>query len=204
MLQRQGWREGEGLGSARVERKPGEGLGVKKSVGSALPRERIRELHKPVLGGQPECPTMTRMDDMVPEVIDLTSDSEHVVQREVVDLTLSDSESQSDVELVELDLWRSPEIPPASPPKPHGVTLLTPITTTLKADRLGIGLKAARRSSAKAKAITHTSAALAAHIRTGNQARQDKSRHGRGSRGFARRKRQEERDRMGMLAYMNS
>ena len=200
MLQRKGWREGEGLGSARVEQRPREGRGVKRCVGGALQQEHGTEAHKSALR-PPVHPAITRMDNMNPEVIDLTSDSEHDAKRELVDLTLSDSELESDVEP---DLLRSPEISSASSPNVHGMTLLTPLTTTLKADRLGIGLKAARPSSAKAKAVTHTSAALAAHIRAGNQARKEKAGYGRRSRGFARRKRQEERERVGMLAYMNS
>jgi len=198
MLQRKGWQEGEGLGSGRVERKPREGLGMKKSAEDAFKLERDAEEWKLVLR-RPGRTTSALIEDANREVIDLTlDDSNHGMKHDVVNLTLSDSESESDVELDDL-LQTSDSVP-----EPHGTTLLTPIPTTLKADRLGIGLKAARRTSAKAKAVTHTSAALRAHIRSGNQVRKEKAQHGRGSRGFARSKRKEERERLRMLAYLNS
>ena len=47
MLERKGWQEGEGLGSARVERKPKEGLGFLKGV-----NERNTEQRKPGFQGR--------------------------------------------------------------------------------------------------------------------------------------------------------
>ena len=196
MLERKGWQEGEGLGSARVERKHKGGLGFLKGV-----NERNTEQRKPV-SNLSDADIKPLLNNVKHEVIDLTlsdSEFEENTTQEVVDFTLSDPDLD-DSDLDDLDSVRLPDDTSS-----HRTMLLTPIATTLKADRLGIGLKSARHSrSVKAKAVTHSSAALAAHIRHGNQARVDRARHGRGSRGFARARRKEERERVNLLAYMNS
>jgi G-patch domain len=198
MLQRKGWQEGEGLGSATVEGKSKSkgGLGISRTLEAAF-QERKAEQCKPI---SPAKAHVIRQDDVEHEVIDLTlsDESEQNSIQEVVDLTLSDSDQDSD------DVHDTPE-DASSQPTSHGTTLLTPIATTLKADRLGIGLKAARHSrKARAKAVTHTSAALAVHIRSGHKARIERARRGRGSKGFARARRKEERERVDLLAYMKS
>lgn len=198
MLQRRGWQEGEGLGSARVERKPKEGLGFNKAFEAAFRDHNTEQLKS--FSSPSDLDIKPLLSDVNHEVIDLTlsdSESEENASQEVVDLTLSDSDlDDSDTARLLDDNSHS---------APHRTTLLTPIATTLKADRLGIGLKAARHSrSIRAKAVTHTSAALAAHIRHGHQARIDRARHGRGSRGLACAKQKEERGRVDLLAYMNS
>jgi len=189
---------------------------MKRRLEETLPWELDAEERKPNIRRsrpQPERVSISLLEHVRQEIIDLTlsdSEEEHGKQ-EIVDLTLeSDSDEESEPE-PEPKLEEAedvvPSLDPRSPhsePTAHGTTLLTPIATTLKADRLGIGLKAARRSKFKAKAVTHTSAALAAHIRSGNQARKQKARHGRGSRGFARGKHKEAKERVDMLAYMNS
>ncbi|KAF8517339.1 hypothetical protein JB92DRAFT_2787962 [Gautieria morchelliformis] len=197
MLQRKGWQEGEGLGSARVERKSKNGVGFPRAL-ETVSRERNAEQSKS--SSRPfEADVKPLFTDVRHEIIDLTlSDSESEQDSPVVvDLTLSDSEPDND------GIEHSEETSPDA--TPHGTTLLTPIATTLKADRLGIGLKPSRCSrNSRAKAITHTSAALAAHTRSANQARLDRERHGRGSRGFSRARRKEERERIDLLAYMKS
>ncbi|KIJ54582.1 hypothetical protein M422DRAFT_24522 [Sphaerobolus stellatus SS14] len=185
MLQRKGWQEGEGLGSGRNERQ-GIGMSKFKSGGSSTKKAVISDYQGL---------------EVKQEVVDLTlSDTEEKPKPEVVDLTLSDTEDEEDIiidEELEDDTDPMHDTPPS---EHHGKTLITPIATTLKADKLGIGLKAKRR-----KAITHTYASIAAHIRTGNQAKKEfKARFGRGSRGFARAKQKESTDRVKMLAYLNS
>ena len=54
-------------------------------MGGALQQEHGTKVHKSAL--RPPM-YLARMDNMNPEVIDLTSDSEHDAKREVVDLTL--------------------------------------------------------------------------------------------------------------------
>lgn len=195
MLQRKGWQEGEGLGSGRIELKPRQGIGMNKTLNTSSTSD---EKH-----------VSSILEEAVKqETIDLTlSDSEQAMATpEVIDLTISDDDTEtSDIEEDPeqgVDRNGDSSIMASSS---HGTTLITPIATTLKADRLGIGLKAKRRGAAKAKAITHSSAAIASHIRTANQTRKEfKARFGRGSRGFARAKRKEEKDRVNMLAYLNS
>jgi len=199
MLQRKGWREGEGLGSGRIELTPRWGIGMNKALESSFIADQKKNLHFPGAA-------------VKEEIIDLTlSDSEQVPPTpEVLDLTISDDESEASDTETEEEQYEEVEDGNVHPSvrqqsSSHGTTLITPIATTLKADRLGIGLKTKRRGAAKAKAITHTSAAIAAHIRTSNQTRKEfKARYGRGSRGFARAKRKEETDRVNMLAYLNS
>ena len=197
MLQRKGWQEGEGLGSARVEGKSKTGLGYSRALEAAFREGNTGQCK---LISQP-LPHAMFLGDAKHEVIDLTLsdlESQQDSIREVVDLTLSDSDEDGK------DAGDLPQAP-SSQPTPHGTTLLTPIPTTLKADRLGIGLKAIRHSQkVRAKAVTHTSAALAAHIRSGRETREERARHGRGSRGFARAKRKAERERVDLLAYMKS
>ncbi|KAF8503223.1 hypothetical protein BU17DRAFT_101722 [Hysterangium stoloniferum] len=194
MLQKKGWQEGEGLGSGRVE---------KKRVRAGLRANQVKEEDSSAFSST--------------EVIDLTlddSDGEKTTTsraQEVVDLTLhSDSESGddddddaicSDDHYNDQNDTQSPE--PHAIPTTSGIALITPLPTTLKADRLGIGLKARRHSKAKAKAITHTSAALAAHIRAANQMKKEKGRFGKGWRGLARKNKRAERERVGMLKYLN-
>jgi hypothetical protein len=89
---------------------------------------------------------------------------------------------------------------------PHSQkSLLTPIATILKSDRLGIGLKAKTEGPYKQskKRITHNQAALASHIRAAEELRRKKAEVGRGRRGFAKVRKREEKERKQMLAYLN-
>ena len=84
-----------------------------------------------------------------------------------------------------------------SPVMDHNpVSLLTPLPTVLKSDRLGIGLKRKRPKSHSStsshrgpheliKRVTHTPTAIAAHSQKAEQMRkQARMRDGRGHRGF--------------------
>ena len=204
MLQRKGWQEGEGLGSGRVERKSKNTLDYPRKLEVAFQERNIKP--QKLVSRLFDADLMPVLNDVKHEVVDLTLPDLVVEQnssQNIIDLTLSDPDSGEDDAVNEdtVDQHEDASCQPTS----HGTMLITPIATTLKADRLGIGLKAARHSrNVKAKAVTHTSAALAAHIRSGHQARIDRGRHGRGSRGFARARRKEERERVDLLAYMKS
>ncbi|KAF8442928.1 hypothetical protein L210DRAFT_921626 [Boletus edulis BED1] len=127
---------------------------------------------------------------------------------EVIDLTLSDSEASEDAALEEED-----DIQELGQTQPYtgGVSashmqksLLTPLPTVLKADRLGIGMKAKTEGPYKQskKRVTHNAAALAAHIRSAEEMRRSKAAVGKGKRGFAKIHKREEDRRKAMLAYL--
>jgi len=150
-------------------------------------------------------------------------------QTNVIDLTLSDSESDSDIQEVSL---QAQDIEMSSPsnddeltdnassssththtpvdvvnePGCHRTALLTPIATVLKADRLGIGLKAKTAGPYRGskKRITHNEAALKAHMRAAEEMKRRKREFGHGRRGFDRANKREMESRQHMLAYLNS
>ncbi len=127
---------------------------------------------------------------------------------EVIDLTLSeDEDSENKVEADDGEDSTSTAILSADEDLLGGRTaLITPIATTLKADRLGIGLKAKTEGPyhVSKKRITHNKAALAAHIQAAERLRRQKQEIGRGYRSFARASKKESTARQQMLAYMNS
>ncbi|KAH7911723.1 hypothetical protein BJ138DRAFT_1062556, partial [Hygrophoropsis aurantiaca] len=127
---------------------------------------------------------------------------------DIIDLTLSDTSDN------EFDGDSFPQAGPLftqsstsnSSHEPHAQkSLLTPLPTVLKSDRLGIGLKAKTEGPYKSskKRVTHNAAALAAHIKSAEEARRDKTALGRGRRGFAKARKREEESRKKMLAYLN-
>jgi len=132
---------------------------------------------------------------------------------EVVDLTLSDSDSDSDsgasedVAFEECDVVQaSVQTQPYTGDASHiQRSLLTPLPTVLKADRLGIGMKAKTEGPYKQskKRVTHNAAALAAHIRSAEEMRRSKAAFGKGKRGFAKIHKKEEDRRKAMLAYLH-
>ncbi|KAG6857154.1 hypothetical protein H0H87_008724 [Tephrocybe sp. NHM501043] len=189
MLQRSGWSEGEPLGP-NVIRKPaithGDMISLEDHSERVSPvKQETIEVH------------MAGYDDVT-----------ELRQVNVIDLTTLDFDE---------DVEESERLPGTrdrvedSPNEPssndtHGRTaLLTPIATVLKSDRLGIGLKAKTVGSYKAsqKRVTHSAAAMAAHIRAAEESRAKKKLFGRGSRGFKVQRRNEELDRKNLLAYMN-
>ncbi|KAF8133781.1 hypothetical protein EV363DRAFT_1161259 [Boletus edulis] len=129
---------------------------------------------------------------------------------EVIDLTLSDSEASEDDALEEEEEDDIQELGQTQP-YTGGVSashmqksLLTPLPTVLKADRLGIGMKAKTDGPYKQskKRVTHNAAALAAHIRSAEEMRRSKAAVGKGKRGFAKIHKREEDRRKAMLAYL--
>ncbi|KAJ3920446.1 hypothetical protein F5877DRAFT_89405 [Lentinula edodes] len=188
MLQNSGWNEGEALGQDVVRRR-------RIQRGDPSPWVKIEE-------GQEE------KEETVVEVP--LGDGEITETRKIpiIDLTASDSESDSEPEddsptdaLITFN-DKQQQVSSASGRK----ALLTPLPTVLKSDRLGIGLKAKTAGPYKesVKRVTHNTAALAAHFRRAEEARARKEKWGKGRRGFARRDKEEQVRRRSMLSYMNS
>ncbi|KAJ6508700.1 hypothetical protein C8R45DRAFT_815682 [Mycena sanguinolenta] len=129
---------------------------------------------------------------------------------EIIDLTMSDSESEeSELEQDDerdKDIDNAPVSIDAQMEGSARKALITPISTVLKSDRLGIGLKAKTIGPYKQsqKRITHGAAALARHVKAAEALRMQKKLTGRGHRGFARQRKAEETHRRDLLAYMNS
>lgn len=155
--------------------------------GEALGRDVVRQTKK------------SRQVETVDVQIGSDDDVWQVKQVPIIDLTLSDSESDQR------------EAPPNQPlpddNSPYArKALLTPISTVLKSDRLGIGLKAKTTGPYKesVKRVTHSAAALAAHTKASEDLKRRKKLHRRGQRGFAKRRREEEDQRRAMVAYLNT
>ncbi|KAG1772445.1 hypothetical protein EDD22DRAFT_434732 [Suillus occidentalis] len=183
LLQKGGWNEGEGLGAhAARSLRPRSPAHISVPISRAL----LRGASVPIDDKESR--------DILPGVIDLTQ---------------SESESEDDFE----SFHQSSSLPrPAlassatKEPDPHSQkSLLTPIPTILKSDRLGIGLKAKTEGPYKQskKRVTHNQAALASHIRTAEELRRKRAEVGRGRRGFAKVRKREENERKHMLAYLN-
>lgn len=179
LLQKGGWNEGEGLG-AHVARS----LRPRSPAHTPVPISRA-----PLRGAVDD----TKSRDIPPDVIDLTQ---------------SEPEPEDDFEPFHRSssLALAPASSAFKEPDPHSQkSLLTPIPTILKSDRLGIGLKAKTEGPYKQskKRVTHNQAALASHIRTSEELRRKRAEVGRGRRGFAKVRKREENERKHMLAYLN-
>ncbi|KZV73805.1 hypothetical protein PENSPDRAFT_648569 [Peniophora sp. CONT] len=199
MMQAQGWAEGDVLGPRRAR----AGLGStpqqssdRKGKGKAIFVKREDEYIR----------TENVLDDE--EIVE-------VKHAPIIDLTLSDSSSEDEND-------NSFSLPPSpAPPAPQSasrslspdtdpddprIALQTPIATRLKADRLGIGLKAKTSGPYKqsVKRVTHNKAALQEHVRAAEHARKARETFGRGRNGLARKDRAEREKRDRLLAYMNS
>lgn len=98
----------------------------------------------------------------------------------------------------------SPKSPP-SDPRAEPTVLLTPLPAVLKSDRLGIGLKAKTEGPYRSsvRRVTHNAAALAAHVRAGEDLRRTQHRFGKGRRAFAREEHLERERRQTMMAYLS-
>lgn len=194
MLERSGWEEGQALGRASRNRR---GLGYH-------PRKSKEVVYYE---------DSTISDQVKQEIMDLS-----LADQEVVDLTLSEDELETSDDATRsatLDFVAS-----ASQEKPvsqellitdldHAPrALLTPLPTVLKSDRLGIGLKAKTVGTGiyrePVKRVTHSHAALAAHIRANEKMQQMKKVVGRGRRGFERVKKRETEKRKDLMAYLNA
>jgi hypothetical protein len=140
----------------------------------------------------------------------LDDDITEIRRIEVVDLTMSDEDEEKSEEDMEDEISDHDDLPYEETDGVRDISdqiaLVTPIATVLKADRLGIGLKAKtegphRRSK---KRITHGQAALAAHTRNAEDVRRGKKLHGRGRRGFERANKREQLARQDVIQYLNS
>ena len=189
MLQRSGWNEGEALGPDVIRRS------------SSMPNFDKGK---------------RRGDRVTREVLELKSqgcdDVSELREVAVVDLTLSDSDSDIDDPNLDVREFVFQDFPPEKAPSVHisssahgGTALLTPLATTLKSDRLGIGLKAKTVGPYKAskKRVTHNTASIAAHIRAAEANRRQKHEYGRGRRGYDKLRKREEVERKRLLAYIN-
>jgi len=211
MLQKSGWSEGEPLGPYFTRR-----------------QDAVQTEQQPVAGpsdlGRKKAAQETRITEVAVEGYD---DIVEIKKGQVIDLTVSDDgeyvssgdEEISDEDVMELDdeipesfsLLSENSNPASARPSPPqgeghgGKALLTPLSTVLKSDRLGIGLKAKTVGPYKAsqKRVTHNAAALAAHAKASEERRLFKQKIGRGSRGFARAEKSESEKRRSLLAYLN-
>lgn len=182
MLTKSGWEEGDALGKHAGRR---TGLGYKGKQQATEETHHFMQVKRE------------------PEIVDVDAP-------EIVDLTLSDDEYEDDV-----------FIKSTSPPEAHEHVLkdevdndmdhnpralLTPLPTVLKADKLGIGLKAKTTGPYRqsVKRVTHSAAALAAHIKRGEELKKMKKVVGRGRRGHDRMKKRDEEKRRDLLAYLNA
>ncbi|KAM5533144.1 hypothetical protein V8D89_013192 [Ganoderma adspersum] len=192
LLQQSGWSEGEALGAAAPRRSLTQKAREKRPARTILDDRElsIRTEEREVAVGT---------DDDIREVRKVG----------VVDLTLSDSEDEDELEDaddIEMDISADAGAPQSSSTVPsHNPTaLLTPIATVLKSDRLGIGLKAKTEGPYKAskKRVTHNQAALAAHTKTNEEMRRRKAIFGRGAKSFARIAKAEAESRQRLLARL--
>lgn len=204
MLQKGGWSEGEGLGPHASRRQE---LDLARNLLEAPAEKAIKK---------PTLPTRrsSRIKSEEREV-QWAEDIHEIRNVEVIDLTLSDSEDEAPDEDGYEGGWEDVDSSLANQASHHPSTqllsthsqtiLLTPIATVLKSDRLGIGLKAKTIGPHKAsmKRVTHSAAAVAAHIKDAEALRRKKAETGRGRRGFARAAKQEQERRKSMLAYLN-
>lgn len=206
ILQRSGWNEGEGLGAHTARFSDAHSTGAvletetQTEVGEASSRLTTRHGTSSAKGKEREGAMLyQRVTAAAADVIDLT--------------TQSDSEPDEDVDggIEAFEAAPShPDMPTqllhdTSAPSHEQKSLLTPIPTVLKADRLGIGLKAKTEGPYRQskKRVTHNASALTRHIRASEEMRKKKAEMGRGRRGFAKSHKREEEKRKWMLAYLN-
>ena len=199
MLQRSGWNEGEPLGPNVPRRKPIKEILPDDEIitTSTKPRDKGKDRLKFT---RMSCQQTNKMEALDDEISDLRN-------IEVIDLTLSDSDSDdSSIKSEDVKLEDQEGFTDDIPITHGGIALLTPIATRLKSDRLGIGLKAKTTGPYKTsqKRVTHNAAALAAHIRAAEENRRRMKEHGRGRRGHKKLRRMEEEKRKAMLASLKS
>ncbi|KAI9443366.1 hypothetical protein H4582DRAFT_1808091 [Lactarius indigo] len=210
MLENQGWSEGEGLGSSvprSSDARPTKRLPIKKGKAGR---------GSPLTPALPSPPPQERTSEVI-----LDHDIVEVRKVPVIDLTLSDTEDEDgDVDRYEDEeegddddddrnndndnLSLSPNSPP-SDPCAEPTVLLTPLPIVLKSDRLGIGLKAKTEGPYRSsvKRVTHNAAALAAHVKAGEDLRRTQHRFGKGQRAYARAEHFERERRQNLMAYLS-
>jgi hypothetical protein len=226
MLQNQGWSEGEGLGAGSNN---SLGSDAKQTLHAKKEkRERPDPLSPPAPPTLPTSPSRERATNGEREGEEIFVDDDDPIFEvrkkahvpTMIDLTLSDTEDEDDdgddnssdtADENNDDVNYSPTPAPAPPdptsasdhdPRAAQTILLTPLTTVLKSDRLGIGLKAKtegpyRSSVKRVKRNAATAAAEDAH-----RARR-LSLLGKGHRAFARAERLERESRQSMMAYLS-
>lgn len=138
------------------------------------------------------------------EEVELDDEITELRRSEVLDLTMSsdDDSNEEDEELaIEENSFTNHDATDST-----RVALVTPLATVLKADRLGIGLKAKTEGPYRAskKRITHGQAAIAAHIRVSNAVKRQKATFGRGRNGLARQNKRQQVERQDLIQYLNS
>ncbi|KZT52471.1 hypothetical protein CALCODRAFT_512046 [Calocera cornea HHB12733] len=128
----------------------------------------------------------------------LSSGEDEEDEQEIIDLTVSRSPTPE-----EESIFATAPQPSQPPPGPSdtaaSTALLTPLRPVLKADRLGIGLKAKKKSSLSSKEIRE-------HIRAGQDAQRkaELERRGKGWRAFARQAKKDAEERRALMSYLNS
>ncbi|KAJ2935122.1 hypothetical protein H1R20_g1914, partial [Candolleomyces eurysporus] len=234
MLQRSGWNEGESLGPyaqrLRREKEIDVSTLLSDSEGTSgsgkLSKGKEREDRSTVKVEYVEVPIKGKRKRISPDDDD---DIMELKKVEVVDLTeVSDEDSdeeeeeeEEEIEEASLEEGQDSQVDSYG----HGGTaLLTPISTILKTDKLGIGLKPKLTSSALTKGayrvpvLKNTKRNQAYTVKSNGfrvtntknvmeeirrREREERELWGRGKRGLERKKKREERDRRGLLAYMN-
>ncbi len=220
MLQNQGWSEGKGLGAgsnSNDAHTKKETLQTKEGEGKK--RTRLDSQSPPAPASMlPTSPSQERATEgEQEEEILINDDDDPIIEVRkkahvpMIDLTQSDTESDDDSDD---DDFNSP-IPPTSStthtesasddPRAAQTSLLTPLPTILKSDRLGIGLKAKTEGPyhSSVKRVTHNAAALAAHAKAAEDRRRTQRLMGKGRRAFARADRLERERRQNMMAYLS-
>ncbi|TEB39902.1 hypothetical protein FA13DRAFT_1724114 [Coprinellus micaceus] len=230
MLQKSGWNEGEALGPYARLGWDVEGILGEEKVEKWKGKQREAKVEYVEV---PATRKRVREDDEVTEVRKV----------ETIDLTLdSDDESEGGSDEAEEEP-RIDGTPLAGDVKAEevednntlntshdghgGTALLTPISTILKSDKLGIGLKPKLTSSASSKGayrvpilkdtrrnqvqastsrgfkVTSTQGVLD-ELRRREREERERRVFGKGRRGKERKRRKEEQERKGLLAYMNA
>ncbi|KZO95745.1 hypothetical protein CALVIDRAFT_537732 [Calocera viscosa TUFC12733] len=128
----------------------------------------------------------------------LSNEEEEEAEQDIIDLTASRSPTPEEDSI----FATAPHVSqptPGSSDTTSSTALLTPLRPVLKADRLGIGLKAKKRSSLGSKEIRE-------HIRAGQEAQRkaELERRGKGWRAFARQAKKDAEERRAMMSYLNS
>ncbi|KAJ7600743.1 hypothetical protein C8J56DRAFT_999845 [Mycena floridula] len=178
MLEKSGWNEGEALGPDIVRR--GRSKGKRKAVDNL------------------ELPTKVE--------VKVGKDDDIWELRPTIDLTLSDSDQETAESATRKPAAVLPSLSNDSDTPYARKALLTPLTTVLKSDRLGIGLKAKTTGPYKEsqKRVTHSAKAVAAHLKAAEDLKRWQASHGRGHKSYKRRQQEEEERRKALLAYMNT
>lgn len=186
MLERHGWQEGEALGKHASRQIP---LRQKSKMRVDNKRFNVSSAMRETFGES--------SNHSVATLIDLTGSDEEDSMPTNLASKLADGHLFNTVE---------DSLEDGGDDDHHGRALITPLPTILKTDRLGIGLKAKTSGPYREsiKRVTHSQAALAAHLKANEDLKKVKKAIGRGRRGFERISKKEGERRKRMLSYLNS